>query len=361
MNYPKVSIIIINWLKKNICYKNKKGNDTMEKQPLVSIITPTYNHEKFIGQCIESVLAQSYPHWEQIVIDDGSADKTGEIAVQYKDERIKYIRQDNIGIWRLGETYNKALNISQGEFIAILEGDDFWSPDKLEKQIPAFNRQEVVLSWGKVAITNSRGETIYIGPGNLRWFKNRKREEVLRKLLLSNFIPACTAMCRKDALLSIGGFRQPKGMPTVDYPTWLELSLLGELVPVDTILGFWRRHEGQASATFSKQMMLGNKECILAFWDRLPETIKESLSGLNTKQLSKICQHHIAAENFAQGRTKLFQRDWAEARNSLRQALAQGSFSIKTEAMLGIICSYLRLDLEWTAALMGRPQLSKFL
>ncbi len=79
-----------------------------KSQPLISIITPTYNHENFIGECIESVLAQTYPHWEQIIIDDGSTDRTGEIVAQYNDERIKYIRQDNIGIWRLRETYNRA-------------------------------------------------------------------------------------------------------------------------------------------------------------------------------------------------------------------------------------------------------------
>ena len=81
---------------------------------LVSIITPTYNHEKFIGKCIESVLAQSYPHWEQIIVDDGSNDGTEEIVASYNDERIKYIKQENKGIWRLKETYNKALKNSNG-------------------------------------------------------------------------------------------------------------------------------------------------------------------------------------------------------------------------------------------------------
>ena len=78
---------------------------------LVSIITPTYNHEKFIGNCIESVLAQTYPYWEQIIVDDGSNDDTGKIIASYKDKRIKYIKQKNKGIWKLKETYNKALDI----------------------------------------------------------------------------------------------------------------------------------------------------------------------------------------------------------------------------------------------------------
>jgi len=79
----------------------------MVGHPLVSIITPTYNHERFIAQCIESALAQTYPHWEQIIIDDGSTDRTAEIVARYDDERIIYVRQANQGIWRLAETYNK--------------------------------------------------------------------------------------------------------------------------------------------------------------------------------------------------------------------------------------------------------------
>ena len=73
------------------------------KKPLVSIITPTYNHEKFIGQCIESVLSQTFSTWEQIIIDDGSTDGTLETIARYKDKRIRYIWQENMGIWRLGK------------------------------------------------------------------------------------------------------------------------------------------------------------------------------------------------------------------------------------------------------------------
>ena len=120
----------------------------MAVHPVVSIITPTYNHEGYIAQCIESVLSQTYPHWEQIIIDDGSSDRTGDIASQYKDERIKYIRQNNRGIWRLGELYNEALRLAKGEYIAILEGDDFWPSNKLELQLKAHFGSSAVLSWG---------------------------------------------------------------------------------------------------------------------------------------------------------------------------------------------------------------------
>ena len=94
----------------------------MNSLPLISIITPTYNHEKFIGPCIESVLKQAYQNWEQIVIDDGSTDRTAEVVRGFADPRIRYVHQENKGLEALAHTYNLALSICNGEFIAILVG-----------------------------------------------------------------------------------------------------------------------------------------------------------------------------------------------------------------------------------------------
>lgn len=328
-----------------------------KSQPLISIITPTYNHEKFIGECIESVLAQTYTHWEQIIIDDGSTDRTGEIVAQYNDERIKYIRQDNIGIWRLRETYNRALEISKGELVAILEGDDFWPPSKLEKQIPAFNKPDVVLSWGKCIATNRMGKTLYTCNNNLNWFKNRTREELMRELLLHNFILACTAMCRKDALLSIGGFQQPQQVPYVDYPTWLQLSLIGELRPVDEVLGFWRRHENQITAKMSFDMAMAGNRCAMSFFQSLSQPLKDSC-GLGMKDLQDRHMHNMAAIHFYAGRMSLLGRQWLGARKNFSQALQGGTPFLKAKALAGITCSYLRLDMEGVALLMRKPRLS---
>jgi glycosyltransferase involved in cell wall biosynthesis len=328
----------------------------MTNDTLVSIITPTYNHEKFIGQCIESVLAQTYPHWEQIIIDDGSTDRTKEIVTQYKDDRIKYVKQDNIGIWRLHETYNKALSISQGTLIAVLEGDDFWPPDKLEKQIPAFDRSDIVLSWGKFSHTNRNGRILDTNPKNFTWFENRSRDEVLRKLLLQNFITACTVMCRKDALLSIGGFHQPSQALYVDYPTWLELSLVGEFKPVSEVLGFYRRHEDQISFIWMMEMEKVYNQCAVSFFQRLPETTKTRI-GLSTQKLNDEYGYIAADMHFYFGRRKLVGHQWSEARDNFGQAMHQSTPFIQVKAFTGIVCSYLKLDMEWIAFLMGIPQL----
>lgn len=102
---------------------------------LVSIITPMYNSEKYIQQCIESVINQTYKNIEMIIIDDGSTDKSRKIVLEYanKYDSIKYIKQErNMGI---AEARNKGIRNSKGRFIAFLDSDDLYKKDKIEKQI----------------------------------------------------------------------------------------------------------------------------------------------------------------------------------------------------------------------------------
>lgn len=129
----------------------------LTRTPLVSVITPTYNHERFIGPCIDSLLRQTYPAWEQIILDDGSTDKTGEIVAAYRDPRVRYERQENRGPFELARTYNRALALAQGELIAILEGDDLWPPDKLAALVPVFQDEAVVLAHGERVEIDTKG------------------------------------------------------------------------------------------------------------------------------------------------------------------------------------------------------------
>ena len=101
---------------------------------LVSIITPVHNSESFLDQCIESVRAQTHTQWEHILIDDCSKDNSISIINQYckKDRRIKYIGLEiNSGA---GVARNKGIEKAKGEYIAFLDSDDLWYPEKLEKQ-----------------------------------------------------------------------------------------------------------------------------------------------------------------------------------------------------------------------------------
>ncbi|MDP3066369.1 MAG: glycosyltransferase [Methanobacteriaceae archaeon] len=261
-------------------------------KPLVSIITPTYNHEKFIKKCIESVLSQSYPHWEQLIIDDGSTDKTEQIIKEYSDERIKYFKQKNKGIWRLNENYNKALQYSEGQIIAVLEGDDYWPKKKLETQISTFKDPNVVLSWGKAVIVNEKNEIIGYYPNSFERFKKLESSEAYKNLFFGDFIPACTVMCRKSVLNEINGFIQPKNIPFVDYPTWLSLGAKGKLACVDGLLGFFRHHNKQISSTMVLEMFKSMQYSI-QFFKNMDKPIRMGIRDLIRYDINQI-QHNIS-------------------------------------------------------------------
>ena len=107
----------------------------MESQPLVSVIMPSYNAEKYIAESIESVLHQTYPNWELIVTDDCSSDRTPDIVRGFceNDSRIDLVvAQQHSGI---AGTRNQCLSRAKGRFVAFLDNDDLWYPEKLEKQV----------------------------------------------------------------------------------------------------------------------------------------------------------------------------------------------------------------------------------
>src|SRR4051812_46970983 len=86
----------------------------MTMAPLVTIVSPVYNQERHVAGCIESALAQTYPHWEQIVVDDGSTDRTREIVTRYRDQRIRLLALPHRGLDALGASYNAALAAGTG-------------------------------------------------------------------------------------------------------------------------------------------------------------------------------------------------------------------------------------------------------
>src|SRR5437016_984808 len=129
--------------------------------PYVSIITPTYNHAKFIGACVRSVQGQTYRDWEQIVIDDGSTDETAKIVESLSDDRLVLMEREHIGVEGLGKTYNAGLKRTNAELVAILEGDDTWSPRKLEEQVAAFQDENIVLCWSGGWVIREDGTKLY--------------------------------------------------------------------------------------------------------------------------------------------------------------------------------------------------------
>ncbi len=112
---------------------------------LVSIIMPSWNTGRFIAESIQSVINQTYENWELLIVDDCSTDNTDEVVRKFKDLRIKYFKNEHNSGAAL--TRNRAMREAQGEWIAFLDSDDLWSPDKLENQIQFMTDNGYVFSY----------------------------------------------------------------------------------------------------------------------------------------------------------------------------------------------------------------------
>ncbi|MEA3320536.1 MAG: glycosyltransferase family 2 protein [Bacillota bacterium] len=127
---------------------------------LVSVITPSYNAEKFISATIESVRTQTYTNWEMIIVDDCSKDTTREILKEYAeiDPRIKPIfLEENSGA---AVARNTALKIAQGDYVAFLDSDDLWVPDKLEKQLAFMQNNDYAFSFTAYNLMDENGKPL---------------------------------------------------------------------------------------------------------------------------------------------------------------------------------------------------------
>lgn len=322
---------------------------------MISIITPTYNHKTYIRDCIDSVLAQTYSDWEMIIIDDGSTDGTGDIITEYKDPRIKYLRQENQGINNLSKTYNKALGISKGDLVAILEGDDYWPDYKLEKQIADFERDEVVLSYGSTAKIDS--DSVEIIPRETLPTAARFNKPVGQAALLmmdENFLTftfPVSVVIRRKALERLGGFLQPSCLPLVDYPTFLRLTLEGEFAFHNEILGYWRRHEMSASKSSYPVILDGIYKYIHTFLEEYGTRFSQDEIKLILKKV-----HNLQALRWLfLGRKLLQDHEWQNARKAFQKGRSFEKASLtRTLALLaGISASMVHFNPERLISIMG--------
>lgn len=336
----------------------------MQDGPFVSIITPTYNHETYIADCIDSVKKQTYTNWEMIILNDGSTDGTGEVIrrIAGDEPRIRYIEQDNVGIFRLGETYNKGLEISSGKYIAILEGDDVWEPSKLERQVKAMEDDPgIVLAWGRAYTRNSDlkqilGEHPGMEPFKKIYYSNTPKGSILNLLYFHNHIPALTILIRRTALERIGGFLQGYGLPLVDFPTLLELSLEGTFYFDTEFLGSWRIYAMQVTKTYTIEMYLG-------LWEAVQKHYEKHHAGLGTvldisyDEVKSGFDRLIQIAYARSGRYKLIRKDYTGARKEYIRALFYPrTYNLvwRLRAAVGLVMSFLGMDVEWIARLLGK-------
>lgn len=334
----------------------------MEKRPLVSIISPTYNHEKYIADCIESVLSQSYPEWEMIILNDESTDRTAEIAATYRDSdsRIRLVNQENVGIFRLSETYNKGVAMAKGDYLAILEGDDCWAPNKLEIQVKAMqNDPSAAVCWSMARCVNADKSVVYYTAPELDapdagYYNNDPVGSILNIFLYRNCIPALTILIRKEALTQVGGFKQLFNLPLVDLPTLYELAMVGRFIFIPETLGDWRNYATQVTKTYPAVMTEGFYKMAHAFLKDHPSA--EALN-VEVKELDRYYACRMVIAFARSGRYKLIRKEYASARKDYVKAISGYGMAEpvwKLRAFVGWLFSLLHMDVEGLSRVLGK-------
>ena len=263
--------------------------------PKVSINIPCFNSEKYIAETLQSVLSQTFEDFEIILVNDGSTDKTEEIIKTFSDPRIKYYYQKNMG---LGNTRNRQLALSSGDFIAFLDHDDIWLPTKLEKQIPLFeNQPKVGLVYCDTIFFNDKGDVN-------RLYNNRVplRGNVFRQILKDYFLAMPSVVIRKKALDSQQQLFDDNFSMSEERDLFTRIAYDWDFDYVGEPLAKWRMHS--KSLTFSKRELVSRETelTIAKFIEIYPNFESEYKSELVAMKV--LNQYHYALLDWEKGHSQ---------------------------------------------------------
>ena len=289
-------------------------------KPLISVIIPTYQRCNKLKVAIESVLSQTYDNYEILIIDDGSKDGTEEMVKSFKDKRIFYSWQNNSGC--PANPRNKGIKAAKGDWIAFLDSDDWWVPDKL-KNCMHYNSHKVDLIYHDLEIISKEKKLF-----KRKNIKTRQlKKPILTDLLLSgNIISNSSVIVRKSLLVSVGYLDERKELTAAeDYHTWLKISKLTDKFNyIPQRLGYYFEHSQNLS---KKNMSIPSRNAVSEFRQFLD--IKENLNlEANIK---------YRAANF-----ELKKNDFVQAKKNLLFVIKNGDNAIRFKSVILLIKMLLR-------------------
>jgi len=220
----------------------------MERKPLISVAIPAYNHEQFVHACLESVVNQTYPHLELVIIDDDRG---------------------------VSATSDECLQLSRGEWVHLLGSDDLLAPDKVAVQwqmVQDWRVPELGLIYADAGFIDATGLILDKPPG-IRPTAGPTREGC-RELFLANRIPNPTVALRREAFLAIGGFDEELFLE--DWDCWLRLSARYPIGRVPKVLAYYRYHPGNThrrQAEMLEAMLISFGKFLQAEKDLLPDDV----------------------------------------------------------------------------------------
>lgn len=208
------------------------------KKPLVSIVLPVYNGEKFLDISIKSCLQQTYKNWELLIIDDGSSDNSERIARKYSEQdcRISYFRNsENL---KLPRTLNRGFSLANGKYLTWTSDDNYYRPDAIKKMVSTLEETDAGFVFAACSIINANGDKIS---------ENRAPKEYRHAIWDYDFVGACF-MYTREVYERIGEY-DPNMFLCEDYDYWLRIFARFEVEYIDEDLYAYRQHEGALSQT----------------------------------------------------------------------------------------------------------------
>ncbi|MBX9627827.1 MAG: glycosyltransferase family 2 protein, partial [Gemmataceae bacterium] len=213
--------------------------------PTVSVVMAARNYARFLPQAVESVFAQTVRDWELVIVDDGSTDATPAAARPFlADRRVRYVRADRLGQSR---AKNLGVGLTRGPFVAFLDADDAWHPDKLERQLTLFAAPAVgVVHCGRTVIDEAGrpvGRPAPAGP----------RGRVLAELFVYNSVCFSSVVVRRRVFEHVGGFDPGRDL-AIDYDFWLRVARHYMFEAVSDELVLYRTGHGNLSRKLSDRV-----------------------------------------------------------------------------------------------------------
>lgn len=227
---------------------------------LVSVIINCYNSEAYIKKAIESVISQTYIRWEIILWDNQSTDRTREIVEYFSDSRIKYHLAPSFTT--LSQARKSAIEKAKGKYLAFLDSDDYWAPQKLEAQVMILeNNQDVGMVHTQFKLVTENKELITNLQNN--YYSTIKQytyynKNIFRKLLYSNYIIFSSLIIRRNIYDSIGGINVTFNQ-NEDYELLLKASLITKVCNIPQKMTFYRIHSNNQSHNNRELSYLENK------------------------------------------------------------------------------------------------------
>ena len=211
-------------------------------EPLVSIILPVYNGEKFLSTSIESCLDQTYKNWELLIIDDGSSDGSADIARSYveKDHRIKYY--PNPENMKLPRTLNRGFSLAKGEYLTWTSDDNYYRAEAIEKMVSVLQKTDAGMVFTACSAIDEKDNFLFL---------NRAPRDCQHAIWDYNFVGACFLYTRKT-YETVGEY-DPDVFLCEDYDYWLRIFARFEVAYIDEDLYAYRQHGGALSQTHKKE------------------------------------------------------------------------------------------------------------